>query len=159
MKTARNNLVAHVACAGGCEVAGAAAPCDRRCIQCEACVKACPHGAVSMVDGVARVDRAKCTGCGLCAMACPRRIIDLVPAHQNITVRCSNWDAGAVARKACTTSCIGCGMCEKKCPAGAIKVIDNCAQIDQSLCISCGMCATVCPCGVIHDAFGIVASE
>lgn len=159
MNTARNNMVAQVACAGGCELAGASAPCDRRCVLCGACVAACPRGAVSIVDDVAVVDRTKCTGCGLCAMACPRHIIHLVPAHQNITVRCSNTDKGPVARKVCTTSCIGCGMCEKKCPTGAIAVRDGCAGIDDDLCISCGMCATVCPRGVIHDAFGIVASE
>lgn len=159
MKNARNNLVAHVACAGGCEAAGAAASCDRRCVGCGACVQACPRGAVSLVDGIAVVDRSLCHGCGMCAAACPREIIQLMPAGQTITVRCSNTDKGAVARKICSTSCIGCGMCEKNCPAGAIRVVDGVAVIDAAACICCGMCAVVCPRGVIHDAFGIVASE
>lgn len=159
MKRARTTLVAHVACAGGCKAAGAAAPCDRRCVGCEACVAACPRGAVSMVDGVAVVDRSKCTGCGLCASACPRDIIQMIPVGQTITVRCSNTDKGPVARKICTSSCIACGMCEKKCPAGAIKVVDGVAKIDPKLCICCGMCAVSCPRGVIHDALGIMASE
>jgi len=40
------------------------------CIGCEACVDACPFGALSMVDGVAEVDE-KCTACGACLDVCP----------------------------------------------------------------------------------------
>ena len=120
-------------------------------------VTACPHGAIALVDGIARVDRSKCTGCGLCGMACPQRVIAFVPGYQNILVRCNNTDKGAIARKVCDTSCIGCGMCVKKCPAGAIRIEDNCAHIDGVDCLSCGMCAVVCPHGAIHDRTGIAA--
>ena len=149
--------VAYVACGSGCAAAGTDARCTEGCIGCGACVAACPQGAIEMVDGVARVDRAKCTGCGLCRIACPQHVIAFVPEYQNILVRCNNTDKGAVARKLCPTSCIGCGMCAKKCPAGAIAIEDNCARIEGSLCLSCGMCAVACPHGAIHDRSGLMA--
>lgn len=108
--------VAYVACGSGCASAGGDARCSEGCIGCGACVTACPHGAIALVDGIARVDRSKCTGCGLCGMACPQRVIAFVPGYQNILVRCNNTDKGAIARKICDTSCIGCGMCAKKVP-------------------------------------------
>lgn len=38
---------------------------------CGRCAKACPTGAVSVVDGLILFDRAKCTGCNACVRACP----------------------------------------------------------------------------------------
>ena len=35
------------------------------------CAAVCPKEAISIVDGVAKVDPVKCIGCGLCADACP----------------------------------------------------------------------------------------
>ena len=87
--------VAYVACGSGCASAGGDARCSEGCIGCGACVTACPHGAIALVDGIARVDRSKCTGCGLCGMACPQRVIAFVPGYQNILVRCNNTDKGA----------------------------------------------------------------
>ena len=106
--------VAYVACGSGCASAGGDARCSEGCIGCGACVTACPHGAIALVDGIARVDRSKCTGCGLCGTVCPQRVIAFVPGYQNILVCCNNTDKGAIARKICDTSCIGCGMCAKK---------------------------------------------
>ena len=63
--------VAYVACGSGCASAGGDAHCSEGCIGCGACVTACPHGAIALVDGIARVDRSKCTGCGLCTKSCP----------------------------------------------------------------------------------------
>jgi electron transfer flavoprotein alpha subunit len=46
------------------------------CIGCEACVDACPFGALSMVDGIAEVDD-KCTACGACLDVCPVEALSL----------------------------------------------------------------------------------
>ena len=51
--------------------------------------------------------------------------------------------------KECGAGCIGCGICEKNCPAGAIRVEDFKASIDQSKCTGCGVCAEKCPKKVI----------
>ena len=37
----------------------------------------------------------------------------------------------------------------------SIKVIDNCAVINEELCLSCGMCAVKCPRHAIYDLRGI----
>ena len=56
-------------------------------------------------------------------------------------------------------SCIGCGICEKTCTAGAIRVTDNCAVIEESVCLSCGMCAVKCPRHAIYDLRGIYTAK
>lgn len=43
----------------------------KRCVGCGGCVPACPHGAVSLAGGKARVNRALCRGCGRCVPVCP----------------------------------------------------------------------------------------
>lgn len=50
--------VAYVACGSGCASAGGDARCSEGCIGCGACVTACPHGAIALADGIARVDRS-----------------------------------------------------------------------------------------------------
>jgi pyruvate formate lyase activating enzyme len=43
-----------------------------RCIACDTCLTACPHGNLSRAaDGSLVIDRAHCEGCGKCAEACP----------------------------------------------------------------------------------------
>ena len=66
---------------------------------------------------------------------------------------------GGCRAKDCRYGCIGCGICERTCTAGAIKVKDNCAVIDEEYCLSCGMCAVRCPRGVIRDLRGILTPK
>ena len=86
------------------------------------CVKVCPVGAISIVDGIAHIDEDKCVSCGACSKACPKLVIAMLPQPQKVNVLCSSKDKGADARKNCKTACIGCGMCAKACPVGAITV-------------------------------------
>ncbi len=126
--------------------------CPHGCLGFGTCVTACPFGAISVRDGVARVDHEKCVGCMACASACPKHIIVKVPYSADVTVACSSVEKGAALRKYCDIGCIGCKICEKTCEYDAIHVIDNLARIDYSKCVSCGQCAPKCPRHLIRDA-------
>ena len=125
--------------------------CTSACLGYGDCMKVCPQEAISVEDGVARINPRKCVGCGICVRTCPNGIIKLIDDTTRVVVECSNHEKGAVTRKQCTNGCIGCMKCEKTCPHGAIKVIDNLATIDYSLCTGCGECVKVCPVHCIHE--------
>lgn len=156
--------VAYVACNGTCNAAksryqyvgiadcvsvmrlgGGDKECVYGCTGLGTCVKACQFGALSLVDGVAKVDKELCTACGMCISACPKKIISMVPCDSLVHVACSSKDKGADARKFCDVSCIACKICEKACPSDAIHVINNVAVIDYDKCTNCGLCAEKCP--------------
>ncbi len=73
----------------------------------------CPKGAISVHDGLAKVDKRLCIGCGKCVNVCPKKIIELVPASATIHVLCANPDKGPQVRKVCGVGCMGCHLCEK----------------------------------------------
>ncbi len=123
--------------------------CKFACLGLGTCVNACPFGALRIENDRAVVSEDICTGCGKCASVCPKNIIRLVPASRSVTVNCSSKDKGIDTKKVCTAGCIACRLCEKNCPAGAIKVNENCADIDYTLCTGCGICKEKCPVGVI----------
>lgn len=110
------------------------------------CMKACDNNAISICDGVARIDVSKCIACGKCLKACPKGLIDLLPKSKpQAVVMCRNTEKGAVAMKACKVSCIGCGKCQKTCENGAITVENFVAKVDSSKCNGCGNCKDACP--------------
>ena len=112
-------------------------------------MKACKFGAISVVDGKAKVDVSKCVGCGACAAACPKHVISMRTMAAKPVVLCSNHERGAAVNKACAKGCIACGLCVKNCPEQAI-VLDNfLAKIDYSKCTGCGTCVSKCPKKVI----------
>ena len=125
--------------------------CAYACLGYGDCVDVCPEGAITVEDGVARVNPRKCIGCGICTRTCPNSIIHLIRDTSRVVVECSSHAKGADTRKACTNGCIGCGKCEKNCPHDAIHVVDNLAVIDYSKCTGCGKCVSVCPVHCIHE--------
>ena len=48
-----------------------------KCVACEACVGACPVGAIAIADGVAVVNEGDCIECGACIGECPSEAISL----------------------------------------------------------------------------------
>jgi heterodisulfide reductase subunit A-like polyferredoxin len=115
-------------------------------------VLACKYGALSIVDGVAAVDKDLCTGCGMCVTKCPNRLIEIVPSTSETYVGCSSHDKGAFVRKVCASGCIGCKRCEKACEYGAVTVTGNLAAIDPAKCVNCGKCIEVCAPKVISKS-------
>lgn len=82
--------------------------CDRACIGCEACVKACNFGAIEMENGVPKIDYEKCVGCMACADACPTGAME----------------ADFETRKEAyidPSKCVGCTMCARQCKFDAIE--------------------------------------
>ena len=109
------------------------------------CVKACKYDAISVVDGVAKVNPELCVGCMACAAQCPRNLIVAADYDKHTIIACASHAKGAVTVRGCTQGCIGCGICVKICPHDAITIENNLAVIDYNLCTSCGLCAAVCP--------------
>lgn len=164
----KEKTVAFVKCSGGNDVANkkyqyygmsdcAAATrllqghmmCTYGCVGFGSCATVCPVGAVSIINGVAKVDADSCIGCKACVNVCPKNVIEIIPASAKIAVACSSSDKGASTRKNCLSGCIGCKKCEKSCEAGAITVTDNVARIDASKCTACGKCQELCPVKII----------
>lgn len=127
--------------------------CQHGCMGYGDCVKACKYDAISVVDGLAQVNKDLCTGCGACALVCPHDVIAIQPHSARVTVACGNTDKGALTRKKCSTGCIGCKKCEKQCEYEAIKVVNNLAVIDTEKCTNCGKCVDVCPQNCIDNCF------
>ncbi len=123
--------------------------CAFSCIGYGDCVNACEFGAVSVKNGVAKVNQSVCVGCGKCADACPKKIISIVPKKTAAAVLCSNPQKGPVKRKACTVGCMGCRMCEKACESGAITFDGFRAIVDAKKCVGCGKCVETCKFGCI----------
>ncbi len=150
---------AFVACKGYCgtgkESQDAENACRYGCIACGKCEEVCRFGAIAVRDNVACVDEELCIACKRCVKECPQGIIRIHECADYIAVKCSNKEKGKTALS-CASSCIGCGICERVCTAEAIRVVENCAMINEELCLSCGMCAVKCPRHAIVDLRGLL---
>ncbi|MBQ6894479.1 MAG: RnfABCDGE type electron transport complex subunit B [Clostridia bacterium] len=124
--------------------------CEYGCMGLGSCVKVCPENAISIIDGIAFIDKEKCIGCGKCESECPKSVIKLVPDKRLAIVKCMSKDKGAIVKDYCSAGCIGCRICEKKCPKEAITIENNLAIIDNEKCVGCGICAKECPKGAIE---------
>lgn len=136
-------------CAAAVSLHGGVGSCSYGCIGFGDCVAVCPYGAVSVCNGVARIDAERCKGCSMCVNACPKHIISFVSYKAQTVVRCSNSDKGALARKVCKSACIGCKKCEKVCESGAVTVVNFKAVVDAEKCSGCNLCVDACPQGCI----------
>jgi len=130
---------------------GGSKACSFGCLGCGTCKDVCAFGAITMIDGVAVIDKDKCTACMKCIEACPKAIIELVPYDNQFVVKCKSKDTGKEVRNKCSIGCIGCQICVKNCPVDAFNFENNLAKIDYSKCINCGVCAEKCPTKAIYS--------
>lgn len=137
-------------CVTAVRLGGGQKACAFACLGLGSCVSVCKFGAMSIQNGVAKVDPDKCAACRACYNICPKKVIDMVPYSSSFVVACSSRDKGAVVNKICKAGCIGCGLCAKVCPEEAITVNENVASIDYSKCVGCGACEEKCPKKVIR---------
>ncbi len=124
--------------------------CSYGCLGLGTCVKACPFDAISIVNGIAHVDKDKCKACSKCVAACPKHLIELVPADAPSIVACSSHDMAKRVMEVCKTGCRGCTLCAKVCPEKAITMDNGLAIIDTEKCNGCGLCKEKCPAKVIR---------
>lgn len=162
-------MTAFVKCGGDCEkavtkfdyygvadcsiestLAGGRKSCSYGCLGDGNCVKVCAFGALSIVNGVAVVDKEKCTSCGQCIAACPKNLIELVPYKNTIKVACNSKDMPKAVKTNCSVGCMGCKICERNCEHDAVHITDFLAKIDYDKCTECGVCIEKCPTGAIN---------
>ncbi len=72
------------------------------------CVKSCIAGALSVCDGVIKIDRSKCVGCHTCVAVCPYGA--LAVGEDGVMQKC----------ELCLENTCGQPACVKGCPNGAI---------------------------------------
>ena len=106
--------------------------CDKACVGCEACVKSCQFGALTMENGVPKVDYEKCVGCMACADACPTGA--LTAEYELRKEAYIDQD-----------KCVGCTVCTKQCKFDAIDGALKQKHKVLGACTGCGACVAKCP--------------
>ena len=131
--------------------AGGAKTCAAGCLGQGSCAAVCDFDAITVKDGIAKVDNEKCVSCKLCLPACPKNLIVMVPQTSHVRVACNSQDDGRTVRGNCKVGCINCNICIRNCKQGAIHIYQQLADIDYEKCIQCGDCVKKCPTKCIKE--------
>ncbi|WP_176014264.1 RnfABCDGE type electron transport complex subunit B [Victivallis sp. Marseille-Q1083] len=100
-------------CVSASLVAGGPKGCSYGCLGMGSCARACPFGAIEIINNLAVVHNELCVGCGNCVNTCPRHLIKLVPAEARVHIYCSSPQRGPLKKKVCAVPCIACRKCQK----------------------------------------------
>ena len=105
----------------------------RNCVS-HACIKNCPKGAISIVNGKSFIDQSKCIKCGRCKAACPYDAIahKVRPCASACGIKAISSDEYGRA-KIDNDKCVACGQCMSACPFGAIADKSQIFQLIQSI--------------------------
>lgn len=125
--------------------------CTTGCLGQGKCTTVCRYGALTVVDGTAKVDPDKCVGCKDCTYACPMNLIVMVPYKGQKLVPCASTADYEDKAAVCDSGCIACGDCKANCPNGAIYAEGKHAVIDPEICEDCNVCQYMCARGVIKE--------
>lgn len=139
------NYTGMQSCRAAAMLSGGDKVCEFGCLGLGDCISACQYNAISIVEGVAVIDKELCGGCGACAKVCPKQVISVVVDKKSANIPCNNKQKGAAARKACKVACIGCNACVRACEFDAVKVENFLATVDAEKCTACGKCVSACP--------------
>lgn len=128
----------------------------RNCVA-HSCIKSCPRGAISIVDGKSYIDQTKCVKCGKCKAACPYDAIShkVRPCATACGIKAISSDEYGRA-KIDNDKCVACGQCMSACPFGAIADKSQIFQLIQALKKGDKIIAAVAP--AIAGQFGANAT-
>jgi len=98
------------------------------------CIKACPRGAISTVNGKSYIDQTKCVKCGRCKQVCPYDAIThkVRPCASACGIKAISTDEYGRAHID-NEKCVGCGQCMSACPFGAIADKSQIFQLIQAI--------------------------
>lgn len=105
----------------------------RNCVA-HSCIKSCPKGAISIIDGKSFIDQSKCIKCGRCKASCPYDAIahHIRPCASACGVKAISSDAYGRAHID-NSKCVACGQCMSACPFGAIADKSQIFQLIQAI--------------------------
>ena len=119
-------------CVSAQQVGGGPKGCAHGCLGMASCARACPFGAIEMVNNLAVVHRELCVGCGACVATCPRGLVKLVAASADVHIYCSSPEKANVKRSVCQVPCIACRKCVKAADEGQLEVVGFRVQVDYT---------------------------
>lgn len=98
------------------------------------CIKNCPKGAISIVNGKSFIDKEKCIKCGRCKASCPYDAIShkVRPCASACGIKAISSDEYGRA-KIDNAKCVACGQCMSACPFGAIADKSQIFQLIQAI--------------------------
>ncbi|MDR2514452.1 MAG: RnfABCDGE type electron transport complex subunit B [Christensenellaceae bacterium] len=132
-------------CQAAVLASGGEKACPHACIGYGSCQRVCEFGAITVENGLVRIDSDKCMGCRKCMEVCPKEVIRLEPSEKPSILRCRAAESGRDVRDVCSAGCISCGRCAEVCRFGAIEMVNNLPRIDMEQCVGCLECVRVCP--------------